>query len=103
MHSRDYFGTKGNLHTREHISGLGQKEMYLQPRARGDHEPWEALRISSKDRKYPDAHGGILEKGFADQILKQKYDYSNLDDAIEALKIIEAAEKSHKTGKAVEL
>ncbi|MHB9131611.1 MAG: Gfo/Idh/MocA family protein [Armatimonadota bacterium] len=101
MHTMDFFGTAGNLHIHEHITGLGQHEMYFQERARGPHEPWEALRIPSYAPGYPDGHGGLLEKEFARQIRGSAPNYGNFDDAISALAIIEAAVESHETGRAV--
>jgi predicted dehydrogenase len=100
MHSTDIFGTKANLHIHKHITGLGQEEMYLQERAAGPHEPWQALRIPAGG-SYPDDHGGVLEKEFARQIRQAEYDYTNLNESIHALVILEAAVESHATGKAV--
>jgi predicted dehydrogenase len=103
LHTIDFLGTKGNLHVREHITGLRQHEMYFQERARGEHEPWEALRIPVYEPGYPDDHGGILEKEFARQIRANAPDYRNFDDSISALAIVEAAVESHETGRAVEI
>ncbi len=102
MHTLDFFGTKANLHAYKHITGLGQEEVYLQPRGKGLHEPWSALRIPY-DNSYPDDHGGILEKAFAAQIRSGKPDYSNLAEAIDALKLLHAAVESCNTGKCVDL
>lgn len=103
MHTLDVFGTRANLHVHEHITGLRQSEMYLQRRARGPHEPWEALRIPQPRGRYPDPHGGVLERDFASQIRSGKTDYANMRDAIQALRVVEAAVRSHRTGKAVAL
>lgn len=102
MHTLDFFGTKANLHVHNHITGLGQEEAYLQLRDKGLHEPWLALRIPY-DKSYPDAHGGQLERAFADQIRSGKPDYSNLMDAIAALRVLHAAVQSSNTGKSLEL
>jgi predicted dehydrogenase len=102
MHTGDFYGTAGNLHMVEHVSGLGQHEMYLQKRAKGDFEPWLQLVIPVAN-DYPDPHHGVLEKTFARQIRERKYDYTNARQAIDALKILEAAVLSHQTRQAVEL
>jgi len=84
MHTMDFFGTKANLHCHSHITGLRQQELYIQPRAKGLHEPWQALRIPTKQLV-------VLEHQFADQIRTGEPDYSNFNAAVDALKIVEAA------------
>jgi len=102
MHTMHFFGTKGNLHVQKHITGLGQEQVYFQPRGAGDHEPWEALTIP-RDKSYPDDHGGVLEKSFAAQIRSAKPCYDNLEAAIEALRIVHAAVASARAGRSVEV
>jgi len=97
LHTVDILGTKASLHLHEHITGLGQQEVYLQRRAQCIHEPWEALRIPSQG-DYPDPHGGVLERSFAEQIRTNRPDYGNLQDAIDALRIVHAAVQSHRQG-----
>ena len=96
MHTMDFFGTKANLHMHSHITGLGQREIYIQPCGKGLHEPWRALRIPTKQSVN-------LERLFADQIRAGKPDYSNFNGAIDALKVVEAAVKSSETGRAVKV
>jgi predicted dehydrogenase len=95
MHTIDLFGTDANLHVHEHISGLGQAEVYLQPRAAGEHEEWERLDVP-RDPAYPDSHGGVLERAFAAQIRDGAPDYTNAADAVAALRIVHAAVASHR-------
>ena len=105
MHTYDFFGTKGNLHVHEHITGLGQHQIFFQPRMRGEHEAWQALSIPCS-KSYPDSHGGVLERSFAKQIRTAKPDYSNAGDSImnvRTLKIVEAAVESARTGKSVSI
>ena len=102
MHTLDFFGTKANLHIHKHITGYGQEEVYLQYRDSNVHEPWTQVRIPYDD-SYPDKHGGKLEKAFAAQVRSGKADYSNLVDAITALKVLHAAVESSNSGKSVEL
>jgi predicted dehydrogenase len=102
MHTLDIFGTKGNLHHRQHITDLGREELYFQPRKAGPHEPWNELTIPRKEDT-PSQHGYVLEKQFARQIREQKYVYRNLQEAIAALRIVEAAVESHRSGKQVAL
>ncbi len=102
LHTVDILGTQASLHLHEHITGLGQHEVYLQRRAQGDHEPWEALRIPHQ-KNYPDDHGGVLERTFAEQIRTGRPDYGNLRDAIDALRIVDAAVRSHREGKHIAL
>ena len=102
MHTMHFFGTKGNLHVQKHITGLGQEQVYIQPRGAGDHEPWQALAIQ-RDKSFPDDHGGILEKSFAAQIRSAKPCYDNLEAAIEALRIVHAAIASAGSGRSVEV
>lgn len=102
MHTLDIFGTAGNIHLCEHIRDLGVKEVYFQPRHRGEHEPWQELEVPH-DPGYPDGHGGVIEKSFADQIHTGKPDYGNLRDGIAALRVVEAAAQSQKTGQPMKL
>jgi len=101
MHTFDIFGTRGNLHLRQHITELGQEELYFQPRKSGPHEPWCELTIPH-DENTP-KHGCVLEKQFARQIRTKNFDYQNLEQAIEALRIVEAAVESHRSGKQVRM
>ncbi|MHC4872057.1 MAG: Gfo/Idh/MocA family protein [Planctomycetota bacterium] len=101
-HSYDFFGTEANLHLRHHVSGLGQTEAYLQKRGTGEHEPWLAQCVTKKHPD-PDEHGGVLEKEFARQIRGSSFDYTNLDQSIQAVKIVHAAVESIETGKKVNL
>ena len=86
----------------EHVKGRGEKEMYLQKRASGAHEPWEPLPIPV-DSSYPDSHGGVIERSYDYQISWGRPDYTNLQDAIAALRIVEAAVESHRQGRSVTL
>ena len=101
MHTLDIFGTEGNLHHHQHITDLGQEELYLQGRKAGPHEPWE--RIEPSVSNAVNQHGGVLEREFARQIHTQAYEYENLHDATAALRIVEAAVESHKSGKKVRI
>ena len=89
-HTVDILGTKAALHIRKHITGMGQTEVYLQKREEGLFEPWEQLRIPYTG-DYPDFHGGILEREFARQIRNSVPDYSNLEDAVNALRLVHSA------------
>jgi predicted dehydrogenase len=102
LHTVRLMGTEANLYLHKHVSGLKQAEMYVQRRAGGEHEPWEALRIPA-DGSYPDPHGGVLERAFAEQVRTGQPDYANLGDAIDALRIVEAAVESHRQGRRVSL
>jgi predicted dehydrogenase len=101
MHTLDIFGTMANLHHHQHITDLGQEELYLQVRKGGPHEPWEKIEIPGESAV--NRHGSVLEKEFARQIRAQDYDYENLRESIAALRIVEAAVESHKSGKRIRI
>ena len=102
LHTKTLFGTEGNLHVCAHVTGLGQEQVYFQPRGHGGHEPWQALALP-QDRSYPDEHGGVLERAFARQIRTGQPSYENLHEAIDALRIVHAAVASAETGHSVAL
>ena len=98
MHTFDVFGTKGNLHHHQHITDLKQHELYFQPRKNGPHEPWEELEIP-QDKDPAQQRGCALEAEFARQIRTRDHDYQNMEQAIDALRIVEAAVESHRSGR----
>ena len=55
------------------------------------------------DTSYPDQHGGVLEKSFAQRIRTGQPDYANLRQAIQAWRVIHAAIESDRTGHVVPL
>ena len=58
------------------------------------------LRIP-RDSSYPDTHGGVLERSFAEQIRTGRPDYTNVRESIEGLRVIHAAMESYRTGQTV--
>lgn len=100
LHTMHWMGVDANLHLHEHITRLGQCDLFFQKRKHGQCEPWEALAPPS-DPSYPDDHGGVLERSFASMIHKQQPDYQNLQQAIKVLEVLEAAVASARTGRFV--
>ncbi len=91
LHTISFMGTHGNLHVHEHVTDIGQTELYFQPRRHGTHEPWEPIVIpDGVDLK---KHDYTIECGFAQQIRHGKPDYANLDLAIAALHIVHLADR----------
>jgi len=101
MHTLDIFGTRANLHHHQHITDLGREKLYLQVQREGPHEPWEKIEIPEESAV--NRHGGVLEKEFARQIRAQDFDYENLRESIAALRIVEAAVESHKSGNRIRI
>lgn len=102
LHTMHWMGVDANLHLHEHITHLGQCDLFYQRRRTGDCEPWEAVALPN-DPSYPDDHGGVLEKSFARQILHRQPHYDNLEQAIAVMEVLEAAVSSARTGRFVTL
>jgi predicted dehydrogenase len=100
LHTMHWMGSDGNLHLHEHITHLGQCDLFYQRRMEGDCEPWESVVIPS-DPSYPDDHAGALEREFANQVRLNQPNYDNLEQAIAVLQVVDAAIRSAKTGRFV--
>jgi predicted dehydrogenase len=100
-HSLDILGQDAALHVREHITGMGQTQLYLQRRIRDLHEPWEMLRIPAAPVAGLPAGAGLLEQQFLAEIAGGTPCYENMRDSIDALKIVHAAVESSKNNRVV--
>jgi len=98
LHTMHWMGTKGNLHLQEHITHLGQCDLFFQKRMEGECEPWESMALPA-DPSYLDDHFGILEKSFAHQVRHRQPNYENLEQAINVLEVVDAAIRSAQTGR----
>jgi len=98
LHTMHWMGSAGNLHLHEHITHLGQCDLFYQRRMEGECEPWETMAIPN-DPSYPDDHAGTLEKEFAQQIRLRQPKYDNLEQAIDVLQVVDAAIRSAATGR----